>query len=347
MRGGTLVFDGTIEDGLRAVLWMRIANRVLLHLISFPVSTAESLYAGIHAIDWREHLTATSTFAIDAVGTTTELRHTHFTALKVKDAIADRLTETLGSRPNVDPKDPDVRLVVRLHGGHAHVSLDLSGYSLHRRGYRKDQGVAPLKETLAAAVVRWSGWDGEEPFVDAMCGSGTFCIEAAMWAMKRAPGLDRDFGFLRWPNYAERLESSWEALCADARESALDKPPGILIANDQDMRAIAATNTNIAAASLEGLICVTRDDADRMEIPEGPGLIVANPPYGQRMGDKREIVRMLRRYGSAFTKYEGYRSVILSADEELPSLIGLELEGRSKLWNGPIECGLYGFSEAL
>ena len=347
LRGSTFVFDGSLKDGLKAVLWMRLANRVLLHLHSFPVSTAESLYEGIHAMDWQTYLTTESTFAIDAVGMTDKLRHTHFVALKAKDAIADQLTALLGSRPNVEPKNPDVRIVVRLHGGHAHVSLDLSGYSLHRRGYRQAQVEAPLKETLAAAVVRWSGWDGEEPFVDAMCGGGTFCIEAAHWAMKKAPGLGRDHGFIRWPSYEERMESIWESLCEEAREIQLEKPPGILVANDYDMGAIEATKANLAAASLEGLVQTTRDSADRMTLPEGPGLVVANPPYGERMGDKREVQRMLRRFGNAFEKYVGYRSVILSAETELPSYLELELEGHAPLWNGPIECGLFGFSEAV
>lgn len=201
---GSIPFRGRWSEGWRACLVSRIAQRIRVLLHRFPAPNEEALYAGIREVDWRPFLTWRQTLAVGAVCRASTINHSGFAALKVKDAIVDQIRDNGEKRPSVSREDPDLRVYLYLVENRAAIYLDLSGESLHRRGYRLKTGEAPLRETLAAAILRLSGWDRASPLVDPMCGSGTIAIEAALWASGRAPGLSRDrFGFERWANFGE------------------------------------------------------------------------------------------------------------------------------------------------
>ena len=232
-RGG--VHFGTAPcDAYRACLWSRIAQRVLEPLSEFACADEDALYAGVGAIDWQRVLDAERTLAVRAACRSSRLTHTQYIAQRSKDAIVDQLRERLGKRPSVDRQTPDVQLFVHLVKDRATVYLDYSGDSLHEHGYRKQQGVAPIKETLAAALVRYSGWDRASPFVDPMCGSGTLLLEAGLWAAQRAPGLERpSFGFERWADFDANAAQSMKELREEAQ--SLAKPLELsLIGSDTD-----------------------------------------------------------------------------------------------------------------
>ena len=228
---GGVRFHGTLETGLKACLWSRVAMRILEPLSKFPAPDADALYEGVRAIDWPAYLNANTTFAVDATGMSDTLRHTHFTALRVKDAIVDSLRDATGTRPSIDARNPDVLVVAHIGRGRCEISLDFAGQPLFKRGYRVAPALASLKETLAAAVLLSSGYDGETPLVDPMCGAGTIAIEAALIAANRAPGLGRSFGIERWPSFdangralLRRLQE--EAKAAERLESSPDSRDG-------------------------------------------------------------------------------------------------------------------------
>lgn len=223
-RGG-VSFEGNLEAAMRACLHTRVGMRILLHLSSFPATDATSLYDGVRAVDWLPWLTARTTLAVEASVRDSAITHSGFAALKVKDAIVDALRDKLGARPDVEPKDPDVRIVLHLAKDHADLTLDLAGEPLHRRGYRSGATPAPLKESLAAAVLSLGHVDPDRPFIDPMCGSGTLAIEHALAARRIPPGLGRAFGFQRWPSYRGVLQSTWDRMKEEARRSALPSAP--------------------------------------------------------------------------------------------------------------------------
>src|SRR5919204_571353 len=238
-RGG-VAFEGDLEASLRACLHSRVAMRVLLELASFPAPDAAALYEGSRAVEWTRWLTARTTLAVEATVRDSAITHSGFAALKVKDAAVDALRDALGARPDVDPKDPDVRIVLHLARDRADLALDLAGEPLHRRGYRAATTPAPLKETLAAAVLPLGRVDPDRPFIDPMAGSGTLAIEHALAARRIAPGLGRAFAFQRWPVYRGALQSAWDRMKEAARAEALPSAPAPIIARDLHAKAIEA-----------------------------------------------------------------------------------------------------------
>lgn len=287
-RGG-VAFEGELEAGMRACLHSRVAMRVLLQVASFPAADAAGLYDGARSVDWTEWLTARSTLAVEATVRDSGVTHSGFAALKVKDAVVDALRDRLGARPDVDPKDPDVRLVLHLARDHADLALDLAGEPLHRRGYRAVMTPAPLKESLAAAVLALGGVDAERPFVDPMCGSGTLAIEHALAARHIAPGLHRAFGFQRWPPYRGRWQSAWDRMKEAARGAALPSCPAPVLARDFSPKALDAARRNAAAAGVAQDIRFEQGDVrDLAPDPAlGPGTVCTNPPYGERLMGRR------------------------------------------------------------
>jgi len=283
-RGG-VAFEGELEAGMRACLHGRVAMRVLLELASFPAGDADALYEGVRAVDWSPWLTARTTLAVEATVRDSALTHSMFVAQKVKDAVVDALRERLGARPDVDPKDPDIRIVLHLARDHADLALDLAGEPLHKRGYRLGMTPAPLKETLAAAVLSLGGVDPERPFIDPMCGSGTLAIEHALRARKLAPGLSRAFGFQRWPSYRGGLQSTWDRMKEEARRSALAAAPAPIVARDLFTKALDAARKNAAAAGVAQDIRFEKGDVRDLApaADAAPGTICTNPPYGERL----------------------------------------------------------------
>ena len=269
---------------MRACLWSRTAMRVLAPLSSFPAPDAAALYEGVRAVDWTEWLTVKTTLAVDATGTAPGLHHAGFVALKVKDGVVDCLRDRLGARPDVDTRDPDVRIVVHLARGQAELSLDLSGAPLYRRGYRNTVQDAPLKETLAASILALGSADPDLPFLDPLCGSGTLAIEHALSARRIAPGLKRVFGFQRWPRYRGEWQSAWDSMKEEARAAALPAAPAPIRASDRSEEALDGARRNARAAGVEGDIRIELAEARSIEPFGDRGTICANPPYGERIG---------------------------------------------------------------
>jgi 23S rRNA (guanine2445-N2)-methyltransferase / 23S rRNA (guanine2069-N7)-methyltransferase len=344
-----VLFEGTLETAYRACLWSRTASRILMSLANFPAATPEALYEGVAAVDWTQHLGPTATLAIEFGGTSAGIKHTHFGALKTKDAIVDQLRERTGQRPSIDTERPSVQLDVRLDRDRATLSLDLSGESLHRRAYRARGVAAPLKENLAAAVLLRSGWPaiaetGE--FVDPMCGSGTLVIEAALMALDIAPGLLRSyFGFIGWRGHDREL---WQRLVeeARARREATASRRIVLRGYDSDAAAIRAANENSERAKLRGFVHFERRDLEELvnQSTAATGLLATNPPYGERIGDQERLTALYGTLGQKMREnFQGWKAAVLTGNPPLAKAIGIDARRSHTLFNGRIECRLLRF----
>lgn len=340
-------FQGELATAYRICLWSRIANRVLMPMAQFPAADEDALYAGVQEVDWREHIESDGTLAIEFNSLRSAITHTRYGAQKVKDAICDQLRDQTGERPSVDRERPDLRINVFLYRDQATLNIDLSGESLHRRGYRLAGASAPLKENLAAAILLRAGWptvcQSGGALVDPMCGSGTLPIEAALIAGDIAPGLHRDYwGFQGWKQHdADR----WSALLADARKRCEKGRANIpeLRGYDVDGKAIEMARENAQRAGLDEVIQFEqRAIQDCAPAPEGPpGLVVVNPPYGERMGESEELKPLYRSLGDCLKgQYEGWRAAVITSDAELGKALGIRARRIYKLYNGALECKL-------
>ncbi|MBI5495236.1 MAG: RNA methyltransferase [Deltaproteobacteria bacterium] len=339
---GSVAFAGTVEDGMRACLELRTAMRVLWRLAQVPAADQDALYEGVRTINWLDHVTPRHTIAVEANGGNEALRHSGFVALKVKDAIADTLRDRVGARPNVDAKNPDVPVVVHIRGPQAQVYLDLAGQALHRRGYRPADVEAPLKETLAAALVLLSGYRGTEPFCDPMAGSGTIAVEAALIALGRAPGLGRHFAFERWPSFAGAQQSSWHRLVHRAREAVRTQAPDIL-ARDWLDRPMRTLQESVIRAGVSGAVRVERGDVRRLALPPGPGLVVSNPPYAERIGKDLQVRGLYRSLGEVSKTWTGWRVSLFSGHLGFEREFGRNATRRVRLFNGALPATLFAF----
>jgi 23S rRNA (guanine2445-N2)-methyltransferase / 23S rRNA (guanine2069-N7)-methyltransferase len=342
-------FEGNLESAYRACMWSRTASRILMPLGTFSAADAEQLYAGVSAIDWSEHLAPTSTMAIDFGGTGTGITHTHFGALKTKDAIVDQFRERTGERPSVNLEQPDLRIDVRLDKERATISIDMSGESLHRRAYRARGVAAPLKENLAAAMLLRAGWpaiaaSGGE-FVDPLCGSGTLVIEAALMALGIAPGVMRShFGFIGWRGHDRAL---WKQVNDEAREKR-DAAAGsklILRGYDSDSGAVRASNENAERARLRSYVHFQRQElADLKNVGGEVGLLATNPPYGERIGDQERLNALYALLGEKFrAEFASWQAAVLTGNPPVAKAIGIDARRVHTLFNGRIECRLLRF----
>ncbi len=349
-RGG-VAFEGPLEHAYRACLWSRTANRILLPIDTFDAGTPEMLYGKCRSIRWADHMNADDTIAVDFTSTRSAIQHTHFGALKVKDAIVDKFRDQTGKRPSVDTFRPKLRINVHLVDNKATVSLDLSGDSLHKRGYREDGSLAPLKENLAAAILLQTDLverlKGEGPqarfaFLDPMCGSGTLPIEAALIATDTAPGLLRDyFGFLGWQGH---VPSIWKRLLEEAKErSAAGKARKLprIVGYDRDFRAVRVALTNVEKAGMRGVVHIEKREFGTYDAPETKGVIVINPPYGERLGEQEELLPLYKQIGDTFKqKFKGWSGYVFTGNLELAKRVGLKAARRIVFFNGAIECRL-------
>jgi putative N6-adenine-specific DNA methylase len=286
---------------------------------------------------------------VEATLRNSEHDHSGFVGLKIKDAIADRLRAKLGSRPDVDTRDPVLRVVAHLAKEKLALSLDLCGAPLNRRGYRVSPIVTPLKETLAAAILRAARYTGDEPLLDPMCGSGTFVIEAGMIARRRAPGLARTFAVERWPRMAEEARQTLADLRRDARAGERAAPHPI-VGVDRQEEAVAAATKNLAAADLADAVRIVHGDATK-PLPIAlapPGLLVTNPPYGDRLkpGGQQGMKTFYFQLGENFRRLDGWRLAVLSGNAAFESAFHRRPSGKRRLWNGPIECELLSYAPA-
>ncbi len=344
---GGVAFTGDLEVAYRACLWSRVANRVVLILARFPAADEAALYSGVSAVDWAAHLRISGTLAVDAVTSRSQLSHSQYVAQRTKDAIVDQLRDAQGLRPNVDTHQPDVRVNVYVDRDTAQIAIDLAGESLHRRGYRTRQGAAPLKENLAAAILLRARWPAlaatGAALVDPMCGSGTFLIEAALIAGDIAPGLARGQpGCARWSGHDAAL---WETLVAEAATrkavGAAQIPP--LLGFDEDPRAVETALENIANAELTPFIQVECRSLQQAAPPAEfrSGLVVCNPPYGERLSVRAEMANLYREFGQQLrTHFQGWEAALLIGDSALGNAFGIKAHRLHALFNGALECTL-------
>jgi len=328
--------EGDLTLLYRANLELRSALRVLLPLAAFRVRNEDELYREIGRIDWSVHMDVDDTLAVDAVSNSQQLPHSKYVALKTKDAIVDQFRRRHGRRPSVDVKAPTLRINVHVWREQCTVSLDSSGDSLHKRGYRTQALAAPINEVLAAGMILLSDWRRDGPFLDPMCGSGTILIEAALFAHHIPPQLHREhFGFMRWKTYdADR----WNAVHRQARQAVqpFDHP---LLGYDRDFGAVKVAQHNALAAHLEGKVHIERQRFERLEPPLGaPGLMMMNPPYDERMG-AGNINVLYSTIGDRLKQhFPGYEAWIISSNKEALKHVGLRPSKKITLYNGALEC---------
>lgn len=330
-RGG-VHFEGETAEAWRACLWSRVAIRVLAPLDSFPVPDERGYYEAAHAIDLDSVLTPRHTLVVSSACRSSRITHTEYLNQLTKDAVVDRIRERHGARPSVDKQDPDVHLFVHLVKDQATLYLDFAGEPLHRRGYRAQSAEAPLKESLAAAVLRYSGWDRESPFVDPMCGSGTLAVEAALWAKNVAPGLSRQrFGFERWASFDDGAQKAMAALRDSARAAARDAIPPVL-GRDASERALTLART--AARKANVAVSFEVGSLGDFESPNA-GAVVSNPPYGKRLERaldlQRELARLVDRHA------ESHVALLMAADQPI-GRTRRKPEPPREVFNGNIEC---------
>ncbi|MBG5881569.1 MULTISPECIES: bifunctional 23S rRNA (guanine(2069)-N(7))-methyltransferase RlmK/23S rRNA (guanine(2445)-N(2))-methyltransferase RlmL [Providencia] len=340
---GGVYFQADDRVMYQSLLWSRLASRILLPLNDFDVYSDLDLYLGVQAIDWSEIFDVNDTFVVHFTGTNEEIRNSQYGALKVKDAIVDSFVRKLDQRPNVARQEADIRINVYLNKERASVALDLSGDSLHIRGYRDLAGQAPLKETLAAAIIGRSGWQKNTPIVDPMCGSGTLLIEAAMIAADRAPGLYRQhWGFNAWLKHNPEL---WREVVTEAQvrfRQGLKDTTSRFYGFDIDKRVLDMARANARRAGLQDLITFNHGDAAALENPvktDITGTIISNPPYGERLESEPALIALHSQFGRIVkARFPGWRLSIFSASPELLSCLQLRSEREFKAKNGPLDC---------
>jgi 23S rRNA (guanine2445-N2)-methyltransferase / 23S rRNA (guanine2069-N7)-methyltransferase len=353
-RSHDVKFQGTLEVGYRACLWSRTATRVLLSLGSIDASSSKSIYDAVKRIDWREHLGPLATLACDCSGGNESIRHTIYGSQLLKDAVCDNLRDATGERPNIQPERPNVLLHMHVEGPTALVSVDFSGESLHRRGYRSEGGRAPLKENVAAAVLLRAGWPGIFErggwLIDPMCGSGTFLTEGALIAADAAPALDRDyFGFTGWRGHDAAL---WERLRTEARaRRAARVVRRCILGSDADADAVRMSLVNGEQAGVAEWLHVEKRALSEAVQPSmaaaglgATGLIVTNPPYGERIGAESGLPALYSELGVVLRdRFQGWQAAILTGNPPLARNLGIYAKRTHRFFNGTIECRLLRF----
>ena len=332
-------FRGDKAMMYRANFQLHTAIRILKPIKHFRAQSADDVYEGVKSIDWTEYIALDKTFAVDSVVFSEEFRHSKFVAYKVKDAIVDQFREKTGQRPNISISNPDLRLHIHIADvapgkSECTLSLDSSGESLHRRGYRQESVEAPLNEVLAAGMILMTGWQGDTDFIDPMCGSGTLLVEAALIARNMAPGLFRkEFAFEKWPDFDADLFD--EIYNDDSREREFTHH---IYGYDVDMKAVNTARMNVKAAGLSNLITVEQRDFKDFQQPQEKSIIVTNPPYGERISTP-DLLGTYRMIGERLKhQFVGNDAWVLSYREECFDQIGLKPSIKIPLYNGSLEC---------
>jgi len=337
-----------IEEGHRAVLFTgdkeimykanyicRTAIRILKPIADFPAANETDYYRAVSKINWSKYLTLEKTFAIDATVSNSKMNHSKYAALKAKDAIVDQFNRKFSKRPDIDTDFPDLRINIFIHNDHCHLSFDSSAVSLHKRGYRKETGEAPINEVLAAGLIMLSGWDRKSHFIDPMCGSGTILMEAALIANKIPAGNYREYyGFKKWDDFDAEL---WEKVKRDALDLQ-EEFEFEIIGNELSREVAEKATRNIRNAKLHYDIEIKNGDIADFVPPKGPGVVVVNPPYGERLQTKN-IVGLYQKMGDSFKKnFAGYHAWVISSDIEALKRLGLRPTKKLDIFNGPLAC---------
>ncbi|MEH1916150.1 THUMP domain-containing class I SAM-dependent RNA methyltransferase [Nostoc sp.] len=334
-----VAFEGDRTLLYRVNLWARLPFRILVNINEFPCLDAKDLYRGIQTIDWQNYLTPDMTLAVNVTGKNQHLNHSHFTSLQVKNAIVDQQKENLGERSNVELHEPDVRVNVHIERDFCTVKLDSSGNSLHRRGYRPAVGAAPLKESLAAALIQLSGWQPDQMFYDPLCGSGTLPLEASLKALNIAPGLFREsFGFENWLDFDLSL---LEKLLQEAKDSQLDSLSAPIWGSDRDENIIEQAINNAQNCGVDNHVWFSQMELADVVAPADSGILFCNPPYGERLGRDSDLGAFYKLLGDVLKqRFKGWTAFVLSGNKELSQSIGLKSSQRIAVYNGALPCQL-------
>ena len=338
---GGVGFTGAFCLCYRVNLESRIASRVLWRVFHGPYRTEQDVYQAAYDLPWRDWFSARRTIKLKVSAQHCPLTSLDYVTLKIKDGVCDRFRAATGARPSVDTRQPDIRIDAFLDAQHVTLYLDTSGEPLFKRGLRKASGEAPLRENLAAGILRLSGWAPEQALLDPMCGGGTILIEAVLLARHIAPGLGRGFAFEKLHNFDSK---TWRDLCEASRAAQIPKAAPAIYGSDRDRRALQAARANFDAAGLADAVVLTQADVLDMKPPAAAGVIVTNPPYGVRLGDQAALAAFYPRLGDVLKRnFAGWRAYIFTADPRLPKLIGLAASRRTPLFNGALECRLFEF----
>jgi putative N6-adenine-specific DNA methylase len=327
-------FTGDKEIMYRSNYCCRTALRVLKPIAKFSVNSAEQLYDNVKRINWPQYLDLNGTFAIDETVGSSVFSHTKFVALKAKDAIADRFRMKFGRRPSVDVRNPDLRINIHIYKDDCTISLDSSGDPLYKRGYRVLTDKAPINEILAAGMILLSGWEKDCNFIDPMCGSGTILIEAAMFANNIPPGIFRSFGFEKWNDFDKKL---WEKIVQETESKKCDFKFEI-VGSDRSYKAVEIARQNLKEANLQNHITLFHNSIEKQIPPKAKGIMIMNPPYGERMEVNNQI-ELYKKIGDSMKKnYAGYSAWLISSDFTALKHIGLRPSRKIALYNGQLEC---------
>ena len=337
-----VAFDGDKALGYLANLHSRMASRVLQRVAHFPYANEQQIYDAAAMLAWPSWFDVSRTIKVEINAHRCPLKSLDFITLRVKDAVCDKFREQVDLRPSVDARDPDIRIHVFLDATHASLYLDLSGEPLFKRGVRDHTGEAPLKKNLAAGIIKLSGWQPGEAFLDPMCGSGTFLIEAAEMALDIAPGLSgaklREFAFTKLKNFDQPM---WDAQVAKARQRIR---PGTLLpiyGTDKYGYAITDARENLTANGLLEFVHLKQVSILEVAAPAASGVLVTNPPYGERLGDTTDLAELYPKLGDWMKqKFAGWRAYFFTGDPQLAKGVRLSASKRTPLFNGKIECRL-------
>lgn len=336
-----VTFKGDLRLLYKVNFRCRTAIRFLVRIKKFNVTDEKHLYDEVKAVDWSQYLDKDGTLAIDPVVTNSTFTHSQYVAQLAKDAIVDQFRESTGVRPSVDLKDPGLRLNLHMNQNITTLYLDSSGDSLHKRGYRTQTNIAPINEVLAAGIIQLTGWNRKINFIDGMCGSGTFVIEAALLAQNIAPGFFRkQFGFERWKDFDPEL---YRDVCREAEQAETRTLPFKIVGSDIDPKTVELAKQNVRNAGLENTITIECKSFEEQRPPTAPGLLLMNPPYGERIEIRRtrEFHKMI---GDVLKrKYAGYAAFIFTGNPEAVDSIGIEPVRKTPLFNGSIDCLLLEF----
>jgi putative N6-adenine-specific DNA methylase len=337
-----VAFKGDLHVAYRANLHSRVASRVLWQVAAFPYVNEHEIYDTALLLPWPSWFDVSCTIKVEISANKSPVKSLDFTTLRIKDAVCDKFREQIGSRPSVATREPDVRIHAHLEQNDAALYLDLSGEALFKRGLREQTGVAPLKKNLAAGIIFLSGWKPDEAFLDPMCGSGTFLIEAAQIALNIAPGNDgrnRHFSFQKLKNFDE---VAWKKMVADAR--AAEKPKTLLPIYGSDLYGYALDDARANLVANDLADCVRIKQANILEIsaPAESGVLVTNPPYGERLGETADLAELYPKLGDVLKqKFAGWRAYFFTGDTGLPKGVRLSASKKTPLFNGKLECRLY------
>ncbi|QDC80402.1 THUMP domain-containing class I SAM-dependent RNA methyltransferase [Candidatus Methylopumilus universalis] len=336
---GGVSFEGSLDTMYRVNLHSRIATRIMSRVGQGSYATEEDIYKATFKLHWPSWFKVNQTIRVKVTGVKCPLKSLDFVTLRIKDAVCDRFREEGALRPSVSVRDPDVRIHAYLTQDQYQLYLDTSGAPLYQRGFRDVSVIAPLRENLAAGIIMLSGWIPGTPFLDPMCGSGTFLIEAAMMAVNQPPGMKRTFGFQKLTSFDEGL---WKRIETEAMNKM--KPIEFLdiYGSDMDLRAVRVARHNLKVAGLEEVAKVMQSDFIKLEPPASEGTLVTNPPYGQRIGEDEDLKEVYPVWAKHMKEsFGGWNTYFLTADLEMPKDMRLKPSKKTPLYNGALECRLF------